>query len=147
MRAVAFFFVVVFLLFTACASLHIQPTDSTGTKVTKALARVPVAISSCLGVHQMRYSKTGAVVTSSCIPRIACTSVMEKPQRRPAAMHTVRSTVTRSTSTVRYRATPHTRRRRYSSGRSTDSFELTLPARSLSTLGAVSSASRRPTSH
>jgi hypothetical protein len=36
--------IVVFLSLTGCASLHLQPTDSTGTKIAKGFARVPVAI-------------------------------------------------------------------------------------------------------
>lgn len=32
------------LLFPGCASLHMQATDSTGTKVAKGFARVPVAV-------------------------------------------------------------------------------------------------------
>jgi hypothetical protein len=32
------------LITTACASLHIEPTDSTPTKITKAVLRVPVAV-------------------------------------------------------------------------------------------------------
>ncbi len=45
---------------TACASLHIHPDDSTGVKVIKGLARVPVAILT-LGRSEVWHAHTRAM--------------------------------------------------------------------------------------
>ncbi len=44
MKVPYFILVFVFLLFSGCAPLHIYSTDSTGTKIAKGVARIPVAV-------------------------------------------------------------------------------------------------------
>lgn len=44
MKVPCFFLLSFFILFAGCAPLHIHSMDSTGTKIAKGVARIPVAV-------------------------------------------------------------------------------------------------------
>lgn len=52
--------IVLLLMLPGCASLHLRPSDSTGTKVVKGLLRVPVAVLT-LGRSEVWHSRERAM--------------------------------------------------------------------------------------